>query len=99
MEAFERERARRCTQNVRKPVVKIISGASGCERLVKFVQNADQPEDGDSNRYDEFPVGRNRLSPEEVGAEKSAAAEEIAEVGDFIEMRDFRAAGSAAAGR
>ncbi len=49
MEAFESECASGRAEDVGDPVEGVISTPARGERLVKFVQNPDQPEDGDGD--------------------------------------------------
>jgi hypothetical protein len=90
MQALENEAAAGGSEEVGEPVVGVITTAARGEALVELIDDPDECEDADDGEDEKFPLWVLRMQPIEIGAEQAAAAEEVAEVLDLIEVINGR---------
>ena len=84
------EDAERAAQEIGEPVVEIISGAAWGEGLVVFIDGTEDAEKDDGKKIASDARGDGAVFQQQPCGEDNAASEEISEVGDFIEVRNFR---------
>ena len=69
MQPFESQRAEDGTEDIRHPIVDVISHPTGGKGLVIFIERANQTDRQNHDGQDDFPFRRNRFAAEKEGAQ------------------------------